>query len=179
MNQQYPQSYIDYLVHFHGDRDYFECHEILEDYWKENTPMERDSIWVGWIQLAVALYHQRRNNFSGAGRMIEKALDKFRLHYEELKTFGIDCPFFMEQLQELKASIQANTPYTSMQLPITDIELKQTCRLLSTEKGFIWGKESDLKNPMITDRHRLRDRQEVVLLREKELNRRKNRPASY
>ncbi|MGD7045480.1 DUF309 domain-containing protein [Jeotgalibacillus proteolyticus] len=175
MIYQYPQSYIDYLVHFHGDRDYFECHEILEEYWKENTPMRRDSIWVGWIQLAVALYHQRRNNFSGAGRMINKALEKFRLHYEELKTFGVDSSYFMEQLQELKAAIQAHTPYTSLQLPITDHELNQICLHRSAEKGFQWGKESDLSNQMITDRHRLRDRQDVILLREKELIKRKNR----
>ncbi|MEH7501602.1 DUF309 domain-containing protein, partial [Neobacillus drentensis] len=28
----YPTEYIQFLAHFHGDRDYFECHELLEDY---------------------------------------------------------------------------------------------------------------------------------------------------
>ena len=28
---EFPLKYIDFLVHFHGDRDYFECHEILEE----------------------------------------------------------------------------------------------------------------------------------------------------
>lgn len=31
----YPAEYLEYLVYFHADRDYFECHEILEEYWKE------------------------------------------------------------------------------------------------------------------------------------------------
>ncbi|MFZ3196347.1 MAG: DUF309 domain-containing protein, partial [Bacillus mycoides] len=26
----YPTEYIQFLIHFHGDYDYFECHEILE-----------------------------------------------------------------------------------------------------------------------------------------------------
>ncbi|PAD68333.1 hypothetical protein CHH83_14265, partial [Bacillus sp. 7586-K] len=32
----YDQEYIDFLVHFHCDRDYFECHEILEEHWKKD-----------------------------------------------------------------------------------------------------------------------------------------------
>lgn len=31
----YPTAYIKYLFHFHTDRDYFECHELLEEHWKQ------------------------------------------------------------------------------------------------------------------------------------------------
>ena len=34
----YPEAYIEYLMYFHGNRDYFECHEVLEEYWKEVSP---------------------------------------------------------------------------------------------------------------------------------------------
>ncbi len=61
----YPKAYIDYLVEFHATRDYFECHEILEEYWKEDPPKKRKRYWVGFIQLAVALYHHRRQNTAG------------------------------------------------------------------------------------------------------------------
>ncbi|MCD2486520.1 DUF309 domain-containing protein, partial [Staphylococcus aureus] len=50
----YPKAYIDYLVEFHATRDYFECHEILEEYWKEDPPKKRKRYWVGFIELAVA-----------------------------------------------------------------------------------------------------------------------------
>ena len=33
---QYPEAYTDYLCYFHGARDYFECHEVMEEYWKEH-----------------------------------------------------------------------------------------------------------------------------------------------
>ncbi|PPA71304.1 DUF309 domain-containing protein [Jeotgalibacillus proteolyticus] len=176
---KYPQSYIDYLVHFHGDRDYFECHEALEEFWKEHTEMDRNSIWVAWIQLAVALYHQRRGNFSGAKRMIEKAFKKFRHHEKQLPEFGMQPALFLEQLQNLTASITAKTPYTSIQLPIDDFYLESTCREQCLKKGFTWGQISDLSDRMITERHRLRDRSDVILLREKELRKRNNKPRTF
>ncbi|TDL34690.1 DUF309 domain-containing protein [Jeotgalibacillus sp. S-D1] len=174
MKSAYPQAFIDYLVHFHGDRDYFECHEVLEEYWKENTPMEKDSIWVGWIQLAVALYHQRRNNFNGAKRTIEKAITKFRLHEEQLHLFGINPQIFLEDMQALSASISAKSPYTSLQLPLADPFLTEVCINECKKKGFQWGSHSDLSDKMIVDRHRLRDRKEVILLRKQALHKRKN-----
>lgn len=51
----YPKAYIDYLVYFHGLRDYFECHEVLEEHWKKDDKAERKKYWVGLIQIAVAL----------------------------------------------------------------------------------------------------------------------------
>lgn len=52
----YPKAYIEYLVHFHSDRDYFECHEILEEHWKQDG---RNKGWLVLIQTAVAFYHYR------------------------------------------------------------------------------------------------------------------------
>lgn len=51
----YPQAYIEYLEYYHGARDYFECHEVLEEYWKENPSSPLSAAWVGLIQLAVAM----------------------------------------------------------------------------------------------------------------------------
>ena len=35
----YEPLYVAYLVYFNRDRDYFECHEVLEELWLER---ERD-----------------------------------------------------------------------------------------------------------------------------------------
>ncbi|WP_460291943.1 DUF309 domain-containing protein, partial [Bacillus cereus] len=40
--KMYPTEYIQFLIHFHGDYDYFECHEILEEYWKTKPRGNRD-----------------------------------------------------------------------------------------------------------------------------------------
>ncbi|KIL44248.1 DUF309 domain-containing protein [Jeotgalibacillus soli] len=172
MTKSYPDAFIEYLVHFHGDRDYFECHEVLEEYWKTHTPMARDSIWVGWIQLAVALYHHRRNNMNGGLRTLDKAIMKFRLHEDEIVSFGIEATTFLERLQSLRASMASHTPYISIQLPIHDRELEKHCLSLCEERGFLWGDISDLKNPMIVERHSQRDRTEVIHERLSELAKR-------
>ncbi len=53
MTAVYPEAYVAFLHEFHTTRDYFECHEILEEYWKEDPPEQRKEYWVGLIQLAV------------------------------------------------------------------------------------------------------------------------------
>lgn len=89
----YPSAYIDYLVYFHGDRDYFECHEVLEEYWKEHPGDPLSGIYVGLIQVAVALYHQRRGNRNGAVKMLKQAIRG--LHNPLVEQLGING----EQLQ--------------------------------------------------------------------------------
>ncbi|WP_218197281.1 DUF309 domain-containing protein, partial [Pseudomonas sp. 2995-1] len=61
----YPDAYIEYLIEFHGTRDYFECHEIMEEYWKKN----KEKHWHTLIQLAVAIYHERQHNYDGSLRL--------------------------------------------------------------------------------------------------------------
>lgn len=70
----YPTEYIQFLIHFHGDYDYFECHETLEEYWKTKPRGNRDNYLVGLIQIAVSLYHQRRSNWNGAEKMMKSAI---------------------------------------------------------------------------------------------------------
>ncbi|WP_260405419.1 DUF309 domain-containing protein, partial [Paenibacillus sp. 598K] len=63
----YPDDYIQYLIEFHVTRDYFECHELLEEYWKEQPGDDPFyDTWVGLIQIAVSQYHHRRSNHRGA-----------------------------------------------------------------------------------------------------------------
>ena len=85
----YPEAWLDYLFEFHATRDYFECHEILEEYWKSVPEGDPDrGVWVGLIQLAVALYHHRRGNRAGALKMYRGAAA--RLRPEALDRLGLD-----------------------------------------------------------------------------------------
>ncbi|WJH34118.1 DUF309 domain-containing protein [Paenibacillus sp. CC-CFT747] len=85
----YPEEYRAYLVYFHAERDYFECHEILEEYWKSNPQDPLAPAWVGLIQLAVGLYHERRSNTSGALKMLNGA--NSRLTEDALEKLGIEA----------------------------------------------------------------------------------------
>lgn len=155
-------EFINYLVHFHSDRDYFECHEILEEHWKDVDARNKESILVGWIQLAVSQYHHRRGNFAGALRTIQKALAILSMHKESIKKYGIDEDMLIEAIAMKKIEIEQTLPYKSMNLPITDESLLRKCQHQAEIAGLIWGMESNLNNKEIIHRHSMRDRSDVI-----------------
>ncbi|MCQ6273823.1 DUF309 domain-containing protein [Bacillus sp. V3B] len=171
----FPQEYINYLVHFHGNRDYFECHEILEDYWKKVDNGNKESIWVGFIQLAVANYHHRRGNFKGASRTIQKSLHIFSINKEELIRLGIEFTLLVKQMNEQLTHIENRQDYQSMTLPIYSKSLVEECKNRSLELNMQWCSESDINDLQIVHRHVSRDRTSVINERKKALEKKTNR----
>ncbi|WP_153122718.1 DUF309 domain-containing protein [Peribacillus tepidiphilus] len=172
----YPKEYISFLVHFHGDRDYFECHEILEEYWKKVDPKNRESVWVALILLAVSSYHYRRNNLSGAERTIKKSIDILEKNQEakqKLSSLGIDDKGFLEILKDQLARIQTGLPYIDLTFPLISDELIKTCKLKCKELGFKWCDKEYTADDTLVHRHKVRDRTEVIeeRLRQKQIKR--------
>lgn len=166
----YPSAYIQYLVHFHGDRDYFECHEILEEYWKGLPNENKQSIWVGFILLAVSNYHYRRQNTNGAERTLQKAITILRNQQKTPIQLGLDFPKLLLGLEKRLVDIQTNQHYHSINLPIIDEKLLNLCLSYTEAMGLAWGQDSNLRQMDIIDRHKLRDRSEVVKQRHQALN---------
>ncbi|MCP1494263.1 putative metal-dependent hydrolase [Peribacillus frigoritolerans] len=171
----YAEDYLSFLVHFHGTRDYFECHEILEEYWKETAPKERDSHWVGLIQIAVALYHDRRGNKKGAARTLAKALANLHLKKAELLKLGLDPERLFKLLEDTLERMLSQKPYKSINLPISDQRLIEKCQSMCSQEGSIWGADSDMTNTSIVDKHLMRDRSDVISERARQLSLRKTR----
>jgi predicted metal-dependent hydrolase len=170
----YPDAYIQCLVHFHSDRDYFECHEILEDYWKK-TGADKQSIWVGLILLAVSNYHYRRGNVNGAFRTLKKALRIIKNNEHLSEALGMDLAALTETLKTRLVQMETGKTYTSFNLPITDQNLLDTCRNHAKKRGLAWGENSDLGKKSIIHRHALRDRSQVIRERELAMKKRKNK----
>ncbi|MEH7380851.1 DUF309 domain-containing protein [Bacillus sp. JJ1533] len=165
----YPQALIKYLIYFHCDRDYFECHEVLEDHWKEDPVHERKLYWVGLIQIAVSLYHYRRKNTAGASKMMKSALTICKKQRFELSQLGFHVDELIELLQKKLHDIDNGTPYESINLPLTDKTLLSTCISKATQSGKSWGKTSDLSNEKLIHKHTIRDRSETIAERQKQL----------
>jgi len=53
-----------------NNREWFECHETVEDLWIGETGEVRD-FYQGLIQIAVALHHWRNGNFGGAVSLLK------------------------------------------------------------------------------------------------------------
>ncbi|MCM3724460.1 DUF309 domain-containing protein [Neobacillus cucumis] len=169
----FPKEYIQFLAHFHGDRDYFECHEILEEYWKKNDVKNKNSIWVGLILLAVSAYHHRRNNFNGAKRTLEKAITIFKTQPDSVIKLGLDPHLLQDILTSRLSNITNQQRYISFNLPIGDQALLDQCRRYCKQNGFVWGMKSDLTNDHLVHRHILRDRTSVLEERNQSLKLRK------
>lgn len=174
VHKLYPKEYVLYLVHFQGSRDYFECHEIFEEYWKQTDP-NKQSILVAFILLAVSCYHHRRGNFSGAKKSLYKSQKLFQLHHDKLIQFGLDSKKMEALLTDKLNSITQKKPYKSFQLPIIDHQLIDECKKVCNQFQYTWLKESDLKNDALIHKHIKRDRRHVVEERKEAILRKKRR----
>ncbi|SDX12494.1 hypothetical protein SAMN05444487_110120 [Marininema mesophilum] len=115
-NKGYSPLYVQFLYHFNYDRDYFECHEVLEELWLEEG---RDPLYQGLLQVAVALYHHRNENENGARKLFRGALEKIT-HYPG-DALGIDLEKLKHEaavyLEKLEGS-SSTTPYPFRDLNI-------------------------------------------------------------
>lgn len=161
----YPDDYINFLIHFQGSRDYFECHEILEDYWKGKGA--KHPLWLGLIQLAVAQYHYRRGNLTGALRMLQSTIGI--LSRESLDSVALDKKRLLDQLVAQLKSIEKGEVYQSIQLPISDVRLIEECKERCKEQGYRWLSESDMGNEYLLNKHKMRDRSDIKAERERQL----------
>ncbi|MCP3776207.1 DUF309 domain-containing protein [Paenibacillus sp. MZ04-78.2] len=161
----YTEAYIQYLVHFHAERDFFECHEVMEEYWKEHPEDPCREACVGLIQVAVSLYHQRRGNRAGAVKMLASSLQRFK--DEQLEQLGIDAAEFRLRLQARQRELeQADFIYTDLDIPLRDEALNALCRDAAAQAQAEWGQPSDLNDTYLIHKHTLRDRSDVIAERE-------------
>jgi len=171
----YPQPYLDYLVQFHVERDYFECHEILEEYWKSAPPKERKPVWVGLIQIAVALYHQRRGNQSGAIKMLTSAHSLVQQHQSAIQELGLDNTALLHLLSERLDEMKQGKSYHSLSLPIAEPSLQdayeQACLCRNTPQICV----SNMDDAYLLNKHTLRDRSDVYAERLRQLQLREER----
>lgn len=81
----YDRLYVAYLYYFNDQRDYFECHEVMEELWLEEG---RSPLYQGLLQVAVGLYHHANGNVSGSIKLFSAGLDKLAPY--PAHTLGID-----------------------------------------------------------------------------------------
>lgn len=97
----YPDLYVRFFYEFHVTKDYFECHELLEDLWMEEG---RDPFYQGLLQIAVGLFHQRNGNLGGACKMFDLAVQK--LDYYPSQWMGIDVEKARQDVRAAKRRIE-------------------------------------------------------------------------
>ncbi|MFA9556089.1 DUF309 domain-containing protein [Evansella sp. AB-rgal1] len=155
----YPKAYLDYLIQFHGTRDFFECHEIMEEHWKKDGYKKH---WLALIQLAVAIYHERQKNIKGSLRLYRKVLTHLRTDPSAISNLSIDVEALQNMIKMRIRNLLEEGPYEPINLPITDDSLIIRCKELCTDNYVSWCTIEDLDNESLIFRHKLRDRSDVI-----------------
>ncbi len=124
----YEPLYLAYLVYFNRDRDYFECHEVLEELW---LAQERDPLYKALLQVAVGLYHFRNGNVRGATIMMDRAHGALRTYPDEI--LGIDLAKLVREAgiyaEQLNAYAAHPFPYYDLTIDIMDPALAEEVKL--------------------------------------------------
>lgn len=164
MHPLFHPLFVDYCAYFNGNEDYFECHEVLEEYWKAVAPGDKEHALVGFVQVATGLYHWRRGNGIGAARILKKA--RYNLLQNKQSPFVefVALEQLLIYIDNVLLQIDLDNPFKAFSLPLTNIELET----LVTERM----KSSASENlDFLVNKHMLRDRSSI--LREREENKKK------
>lgn len=124
--------FIRFLYHFNIDRDYYECHEVMEELWMEEG---RNPLYQGLLQVAVALFHYRNGNVNGARKLFQKALAK--LTKQPGDSLGIDltrlCRESAGYLERLQQVEQQPFLFYDLTIAVLDPEVDKRLRELTAE----------------------------------------------
>lgn len=159
MHPLFHPLFIDYCAYFNGNEDYFECHEVLEEYWKEIAPKEKLHPLVGYVQLATSMYHWRRANFNGATRMMSKAVLNFEQNRESEFFEYINFKQCLMVMKDKLQKMQAKEPFLKFTLPLENEQLQ----LLVQQKISTC---TPMDSHFIFNKHMLRDRTEILEARQ-------------
>lgn len=110
--------YLAFISHFNGDRDYYECHEVMEELWLEEG---RSPLLQGLLQAAVGLHHWDNGNLSGAVKLMTAALNKLSRYADS--ALGLDLLKLRSDLQvslNILLVVAGQTPFQAFTLRVYD-----------------------------------------------------------
>ncbi len=117
--EKYDPLYISFFYHFNVARDYFECHEVMEELWLEEG---RYPFYQGLLQIAVGLYHHRNGNVNGAVKLFTAGMQKLRDYRSpwtgiDLEGLLRDSEIYLDKLERI-----AEAPFEQYDLSITIVD---------------------------------------------------------
>lgn len=102
-----------------NSREFFDCHETLEDVWREYTGTDRECI-QGIIQIAVGYYHYLRSNYVGALKLLTRG--HARVSRFSPSWFGLDVQRFVDVISSDIDLLRATPSGREVRLAVPRIE---------------------------------------------------------
>jgi len=131
--QTYDRLYVDFIYYFNIERDYFECHEVMEELWLEEG---RKPLYQGLLQIAVGLYHHWNGNVGGSIKLFSQGIEKLQ-HFSS-PILGIDLAMIVEEsrqyVQKLLNIAEGPFEFYDLNLILVDpiLEAKLAARIAET-----------------------------------------------
>ncbi len=163
MHPYHHPLFVKFIVYFNQNQDYFECHEVLEEYWKSLPESRKEHPLTAFILLATGMYHWRRENFIGALRTLRKAEIKFStfLHMNPIFTKDIDFVQLQSNLRLSLSYLEHQKTFTSFEICMTSSELVELVTNVESSMNLLPIHSND-----IIHKHMLRDRTDILKERE-------------
>ena len=129
----YDEKFVHFVVLFNYDRDYFECHEVMEELWLEEG---RNRFYQGLLQAAVGLHHWHNDNVTGAVKLFTAALEKLEPtgdieHGLDLKALKANAGHALDTLRQALADGSGPPVFQSFDIRVLDAELERQVGLLA------------------------------------------------
>lgn len=164
MHPTFHPNFVQFLKEFNDTKDYFECHEVLEDYWKEVAPRQKKHPLAALILMSTSMYHWRRENFSGAIKTMDTSIKRLMETKESSFFETIDFENLLQNMRNSLINMQANKLFIPFFIHITDKKLLSYVHHLKIDD------KEELE--FLIHKHMLRDRSEILVEREKSKKRR-------
>ena len=113
------EKYYEFIDVFQNQRDFFKCHEILEEIWIEETKCEtRNHMSINLLLIAVGLHHWRNKNRKGAIQVLENSLNNYENVSSELEKLNINSKELKEIIKFVLSELKMGKEYCEIYLPI-------------------------------------------------------------
>ncbi|MDN4607319.1 DUF309 domain-containing protein [Sporosarcina highlanderae] len=164
MDPTYHPLFLKFICYFNKNQDYFECHEVLEEYWKSIPNYTKEHPLTAYILLSTGLYHWRRDNFNGAFRTLLKA--KQRMLDQDCHMSGIDGEKLVKDINQSIDKVKNTEPFSLFTLSLTSEKLKVLVEETASTMELL-----PRNSNAVIHKHMLRDRSDILEQREKKKGR--------
>ncbi len=97
-----------------NQRQFFECHEVLEEIWLEETEEEKP-FYQGIIQVAAGFHHYLNGNLAGTSSLLRQGVEKLRGFPPD--SHSLDLAGLLGALNPWLDHLAAGLPTDSLPLP--------------------------------------------------------------
>lgn len=113
------EKYKDFISTFQEERDFFKCHEILEDIWIEETSCNtRKHVAINLLLISVGALHWKNKNFKGALKVLKNSLENYDDLKFEIEKIGVDSSKLKIIIEDSIGKISLEESYNEIYLPL-------------------------------------------------------------